>query len=111
MKKNDNCDQKKFNTNQILSRLYVLIYILLTLGTLFRSARIVFFKSTRRCTFSDFLVVLCFEAMHVVGLALLIYVVLPELDVVKGAMLTNCAAFIPAVFGKSNLICREKVWP
>ena len=38
--------------------------------------------------------------MHVVGLALLFYVVLPELDVVKGAMLTNCVAFIPAVFGK-----------
>ena len=46
------------------------------------------------------MVVLLFEAMHVVGLALLFYVVLPELDVVKGAMLTNCVAFIPAVFGK-----------
>ena len=38
--------------------------------------------------------------MHVVGLALLFFVVLPELDVVKGAMLTNCVAFIPAVLGK-----------
>jgi hypothetical protein len=37
--------------------------------------------------------------MHVVGLALLIFVVLPELDVVKGAMLTNCLCFIPAVLG------------
>ena len=33
------------------------------------------------------------------GMALLAFVVLPELDVVKGAMLTNCLAFIPSVFG------------
>jgi chitin synthase len=44
--------------------------------------------------------------MHVIGLALLIFVVLPEIDVVKGAMLTNCVAFIPAVFGK--LFCFSK---
>ena len=42
--------------------------------------------------------------MHIVGLALLFFVVLPELDVVKGAMLTNCLCFIPAVLGeKLNL--------
>ena len=51
--------------------------------------------------FSDFLVVLLFETMSAVGMALLTFVVLPELDVVKGAMLTNCVAFIPALFGKS----------
>ena len=50
--------------------------------------------------FSDFLVVLLFETMSAVGMALLTFVVLPELDVVKGAMLTNCVAFIPALFGK-----------
>ena len=42
-----------------------------------------------------------FESMHIVGLALLFFVVLPELDVVKGAMLTNCLCFIPAVLGKT----------
>ncbi len=26
---------------------------------------------------------------------------LPELDVVKGAMITNCVAFVPAILGKS----------
>jgi chitin synthase len=57
------------------------------------------FKSCRRSSFSDFLVVWVFESMHVVGLALLVFVVLPELDVVKGAMLTNCLCFIPAVLG------------
>ena len=69
-------------------------------GTLIRSGRICIFKSCRKSSFSDFLVVLVFESMHVVGLALLFFVVLPELDVVKGAMLTNCVAFIPAVLGK-----------
>ena len=42
--------------------------------------------------------------MHTIGLALFVFVVLPELDVVKGAMITNCVAFIPAVLGKTILI-------
>ena len=70
-------------------------------GTLVRSGRICIFKSCRKSSFSDFLVVWVFESMHIVGLALLVFVVLPELDVVKGAMLTNCMAFVPAVFGES----------
>ena len=40
--------------------------------------------------------------MHIVGLTLLFFVVLPELDVVKGAMLTNCLCFIPAVLGRKT---------
>ena len=76
-------------------------YLAPEIGTFIRSARICVFKSCRKPFFSDFLVVLLFESMHVVGMALLSFVVLPELDVVKGAMLTNCLAFIPAAFGKS----------
>jgi len=72
------------------------------LGTAFRSARICVFKSCRRSSFSDFLVVWVFESMHIVGLSLLFFVVLPELDVVKGAMLTNCLCFIPAVLGLAS---------
>jgi len=37
--------------------------------------------------------------MHVTGLALLAFVVFPELDVIKGIMLTNCLAFLPGLFG------------
>ena len=73
-------------------------------GTLIRSGRICIFKSCRKSSFSDFLVVWVFESMHIVGLALLMFVVLPDLDVVKGAMLTNCMAFIPAVFGELFLL-------
>lgn len=46
------------------------------------------------------MIVWVFESMHIIGLALLIFVVFPELDVVKGAMLTNCVAFLPACFSK-----------
>ncbi|XP_076345619.1 LOW QUALITY PROTEIN: chitin synthase chs-2-like [Tachypleus tridentatus] len=38
------------------------------------------------------------ESLHVLGLVLLIFVVLPDLDVIKAIMLTNCTCFIPAVF-------------
>ena len=40
--------------------------------------------------------------MHIIGLTLLFFVVLPELDVVKGAMLTNCVCFIPSVLCKCD---------
>jgi len=72
------------------------------LGTFLRSFRICMFKSCRKSSFSDFLVVWVFESMHIVGTALLFFVVLPELDVVKGAMLTNCLCFIPAVLGLAS---------
>ena len=73
-------------------------------GTLFRATRICIFKSIRRCTIGDFILILFFETCHVVGMALFIFVALPQLDVVKGAMITNCVAFLPAVFGKTNLL-------
>lgn len=47
----------------------------------------------------DFLWVVVFESLHTVGTALLVYLVLPDLDVVKGVMLTNCVAFVPGLFG------------
>lgn len=37
------------------------------------------------------------ESLHTIGVALLIFKVLPELDVVKGAMITNCLCIIPAI--------------
>ena len=69
-------------------------------GTFARSARITMFKTIRICSAADFFVVFFFEALHTIGLALLVFVALPELDVVKGAMITNCVAFLPAFFGK-----------
>lgn len=37
------------------------------------------------------------ETIHTLGLCLLVFLVLPSLDVVKGAMLTNCLCFMPAM--------------
>ena len=39
------------------------------------------------------------------GLALMFMAVLPELDVVKGAMLTNCVCFVPGLLGKGSVPC------
>lgn len=33
------------------------------------------------------------------GLAIMFLAILPELDVVKGAMLTNCVCFVPGLLG------------
>lgn len=38
------------------------------------------------------------ETLSTIGIVMLIFVILPSLDVVKGAMLTNCMCFIPALF-------------
>lgn len=39
------------------------------------------------------------ESLHTIGMGLLFFVILPELDVVKGAMITNCMCIIPAILG------------
>lgn len=58
-----------------------------------------------RPSFVDLLVVAFFECLHATGTALIIYAVLPDLDVIKGAMLTNCVAFIPGLFGEKPIRC------
>ncbi|XP_015608863.1 chitin synthase chs-2 isoform X1 [Cephus cinctus] len=74
-------------------------------GTLIRSLRICIFKSWKKPPASHFLLVFLMETFHVVGLALMFLAVLPELDVVKGAMITNCVCFVPGVLG---LLSRNK---
>ncbi|KAK9304728.1 hypothetical protein QLX08_003947 [Tetragonisca angustula] len=74
-------------------------------GTLIRSIRICIFKSWKKPPVSHFLLVFLMETFHVAGLALMFMAVLPELDVVKGAMLTNCVCFVPGLLG---LLSRNK---
>nr|XP_033334461.1 chitin synthase chs-2 isoform X6 [Megalopta genalis] len=74
-------------------------------GTLIRSIRICIFKSWKKPPPSHFLIVFLMETFHVVGLALMFMAVLPDLDVVKGAMLTNCVCFVPGLLG---LLSRNK---
>lgn len=68
-------------------------------GAWFRSMRICFFKSWKKPVVHHFLLVLFAETCHTIGIALLVFYVLPDLDVVKGAMLTNCFCFVPGVLG------------
>ena len=65
--------------------------------TLFRCSRICTFKSYKRPTKSTFITVLFFESLHTIGIVTLVFVILPSLDVVKGAMLTNCLCFVPGI--------------
>ncbi|KAK9707880.1 hypothetical protein QE152_g27556 [Popillia japonica] len=69
------------------------------LGTLFRSTRMCVFKSWKKPPFSHFLLFFITETIHTIGLAILVFHILPELDVIKGAMLTNCVCFMPGVLG------------
>jgi chitin synthase len=41
------------------------------------------------------------ETLRTIGTGLLVFMILPELDVVKGAMLTNCLCIIPGLIGKA----------
>ncbi|XP_020295800.1 uncharacterized protein LOC109860841 isoform X2 [Pseudomyrmex gracilis] len=83
----------------------IIAYAVPEFGTLVRSIRMCIFKSWKKPQLAHFLVVFIMETFHVVGLALMFLVVLPDLDVVKGAMLTNCVCFVPGLLG---LLSRTK---
>ncbi|XP_050362350.1 chitin synthase chs-2 isoform X1 [Nymphalis io] len=69
------------------------------IGTLIRSVRICFFKSSKTPTSIQFIVIFIAESLHTIGMGLLFFIILPELDVVKGAMITNCLCIVPAILG------------
>ncbi|XP_065572052.1 chitin synthase chs-2-like isoform X2 [Artemia franciscana] len=62
-----------------------------------RSFRMVLFKNWKTPEFGEFLLFLTFETLHTVGVAVFVFMVLPEIDVFKGAMLTNAACLFPAM--------------
>lgn len=68
------------------------------IGAFIRAIRICFFKSWKKPLRSHFLFITLMETLHTVGLAILMFVVLPELDSVKAAMVTNCLCSIPGEF-------------
>jgi chitin synthase len=73
----------------------------------FRSSRICFFRQWKRPRFFDFIIVVLFETFHVVGVAMLIYAVLPNMKVVQGAMLTNCVCLVPGILGMLSRNSKE----
>lgn len=78
----------------------VFAFSLPELGTIFRAARICFFRNIQKPTTLQFGLVWIFETFHVIGLGVFTFLVLPDLDVVKGIMLTNCVCLIPAILSK-----------
>lgn len=79
--------------------------------TFLRSLRMCLFKSPARSNFSDALIVIAFECCHICGVALFVFLVLPNTDVVKGAMLTNCVAIVPGIFGECKIRFVDPISP
>ena len=72
-------------------------------ATLIFKSKDVIFKSVKRCSMKDFVVMLSFEMFSVIGLALFVFIALPELKVMNGIMLKNCFAVIPGMFKMQDL--------
>lgn len=78
----------------------IFIYWVPQLAIFMRSIRICLFKTWQWPPFWDFLSLFVTETFPTIGSALLVFAVLPEMDVVKGAMLTNAVCFVPGFVGK-----------
>ncbi|XP_049787548.1 chitin synthase chs-2-like [Schistocerca cancellata] len=75
----------------------LIAYAVPELGTFIRASRMCFFKTVAKPSLPEFLIAFFMETFHTIGMALLFFVILPNLDVLKGVMLTNCLCFIPGV--------------
>lgn len=80
--------------------LIIFSYLVPEMGTLFRSLRIVCFKSWKYPTTFEFIILALTEILPTIGSCLLVFIVFPELDVIKAAMLTNGICLVPGVVGK-----------
>ncbi|KAK6623467.1 hypothetical protein RUM43_009319 [Polyplax serrata] len=53
------------------------------------------------------LVTILMETLHVIGLSIFVFGILPYMDVVKGAMLTNCVCVIPGFLSVLSHNCKD----
>ncbi|CDW54512.1 chitin synthase [Trichuris trichiura] len=65
--------------------------------TFVRCVRIVCFKSTQYPSISDLLIAFFIESAQMIGMCLLIFSVLPQLDSIRGAMLLSALAIVPSL--------------
>ncbi|KHJ45931.1 Chitin synthase [Trichuris suis] len=65
--------------------------------TFVRCIRIVCFKSTPYPSISDLLIAFFIESAQMIGMCLLIFSVLPQLDSIRGAMLLSALAIVPSL--------------
>ncbi|XP_065090221.1 chitin synthase chs-2-like [Ochlerotatus camptorhynchus] len=80
-------------------------------GTLIRASRICFFKNISRPTWGQLMAVSIMEGFHVTGLAMLAFLIFPNLDAVKAVMLTNCICLVPGVLGLLSRSSSESKLP
>lgn len=76
------------------------------IGTWIRALRLYCFKKIKNFGWKEFFMVFLAESFHVAGMSLLAFVVLPELDSMQGAMVTNLFCCIPSVLCKYLRILR-----
>ncbi|CAG2101348.1 unnamed protein product [Medioppia subpectinata] len=62
-----------------------------------RSARICYFKTYQVPSLQTFLTVFTTETLNAIGISLLVFSILPTIDVIKGVMITNGLCFIPGI--------------
>ncbi|GAB0098083.1 Chitin synthase [Sergentomyia squamirostris] len=67
--------------------------------TFLRACRICLFKNIFRPEVKHHVAITTFECLHVIGLGVLAFKVLPNFDAIKGVMLTNGLCIIPGVLG------------
>lgn len=76
------------------------MYFVPEIGTFIRAVRICLFKSWKRPTGLEFLMYFVSESLPCIGNAIFVFAVLPDLDVIKGAMLTNAVCIVPGIVCK-----------
>ncbi|KAF5283180.1 hypothetical protein FQR65_LT02692 [Abscondita terminalis] len=77
----------------------IFTYFVPEIMTFLRSLRICLFKNWKSPQLSEMLSIMLMESLAAIGNALLVFCILPDLDVVKGVMLTNAVCFVPSVVG------------
>ncbi|EJW82107.1 hypothetical protein WUBG_06981 [Wuchereria bancrofti] len=56
-----------------------------------------FFRNVKKPTFAQFITVFVVETLNAIGVGILAFKILPNLDAITGAMLTNFACFVPSI--------------
>ncbi|XP_047545351.1 chitin synthase chs-2-like [Vanessa atalanta] len=83
----------------------LIIFSVPEIGMFLRSLRIYFFKTARKPMLLHFIAAFAIETLQTIGVAMLVLIILPELDVVKGAMLLNAMCIIPGIL---NAFTRDR---
>lgn len=74
-------------------------------GTLLRSLRLCFFKKVKNFKWEEFGIVMFAETLYVIGMSLMAFAVLPELeDAMQGVMITNCLCLVPSLLCELNYL-------